>query len=91
MQMMGIGAFIPLFFGVILFFSKRKAKPRVIEFMGLLGLLILFEFISQPIHPYIDKWTSHTPVLMLMIPVLVAAIIVTLHHKLEHWVKERLA
>lgn len=90
-QMMGIGAFIPIFFGVLLLFSKRKTKPRAIEFMGLLGLLLLFEFIALFIHPYIELWTHHTPVFMLLILVSVAALLVPLHHKLEHLVKERLA
>jgi tetratricopeptide (TPR) repeat protein len=90
-QMMGIGAFIPLFFGIVLFFSKRKTKSRIIEFMGLLGLLLLFEFISLFLHPYIEDWTHHTPVFMLLILVAVASLLVPLHHRLEHWIKERLA
>jgi tetratricopeptide (TPR) repeat protein len=89
-QMAGIGVFIPIFFGIILFFSRRKIKSRSFGFMGLLGLLLLFEFIALLIHPYIEEWTHSTPVLMLLILVAVASILVPLHHKLEHWVKEKL-
>ncbi len=90
-QMAGIGVFIPTFLGIILYFSRRKKKSKTFQFMGLLGLLLLFEFIALFIHPYIEEWTHHTPVLMLLILVAIASILVPLHHKLEHWIKEKLA
>lgn len=90
-QMGAIGVFIPTFFGVILFFSRRKTKPKTFAFMGMLALLLFFEFIALFIHPYIEVWTHHTPVLMLLILVALASILVPLHHKLEHWVKQKLA
>lgn len=58
--------------------------------MGLFGLLMLFEFISLFLHPYIEALTHHTPIYMLLILVGIAAIILPLHHKLEHLVKEKL-
>jgi tetratricopeptide (TPR) repeat protein len=90
-QMALIGVFIPVFFGIILLFRKRKANPRTLAFMGLLALLMLFEFITMIIDPYIEEWTHDTPVLMLVMFVAVASILVPMHHKLEHLVKERLA
>ena len=51
LQMAGIGAFIPLYFGIVLLGSKRKAKPKTIQFMGLLGLVLMFEFISTSASP----------------------------------------
>jgi tetratricopeptide (TPR) repeat protein len=89
-QMAAIGVFIPVFFGIIIFFSKRKTKPKAFGFMALLALLLLFEFIALFIHPYIEEWTNNTPILMLLILVAVASILVPLHHKLEHWIKEKL-
>jgi tetratricopeptide (TPR) repeat protein len=89
-QLLGIGTFISFFFGLLFVFSKRKVNPKIVKFLGLLGLLLLFEFISLFIHPYIASWTHHIPVLMLLILVVVASILVPLHHKLEGWVKERL-
>lgn len=91
MQMAGIGAFIPLFFGVLLLFSRNKVRPKEVEFLGLLGLLLLFEFIALFIHPYIESFTHHTPLLMLMILVAVAALLVPLHHRLEGLLKARLS
>ena len=91
MQIIGIASFIPLFFGILLILSKRKIKPIIVELFGLLGLLLLFEFISLFIHPYIEIWTHETPIYMLLILVCIAALLVPLHHKLAQWVKERLA
>jgi hypothetical protein len=58
---------------------------------GLIVLLLLFEFVSLYIHPFIEKWTHHTPVFMMIILVSIAALLVPLHHKMEKWVKEKLA
>ncbi|HEY5124919.1 MAG TPA: hypothetical protein VIK14_14400, partial [Ignavibacteria bacterium] len=82
---------ITFFFSTLFFFSKRKKNPKIIKFLGLLGLLLLFEFIALFIHPYIEIWTNHTSVLMLLIPVGIASILVPTHNKLEHLVREKLA
>lgn len=90
LQMMGIAAFIIVFFISLVPLSQKKIKPNVIEFFGVMGLLFVFEFISIFIHPYIGAFTHHTPVFMLIISVCIAAILVPAHHKLEHWVKKKL-
>ncbi len=90
-QMAAIGAFIPVFLGTVLLLRRRKTKPRTLAFMGLLGLLMMFEFITMLIHSYIEEWTHHTPVFMLLMLMAVASVLVPFHHKLEHWVKEKLS
>jgi hypothetical protein len=65
-------------------------NTRVIEVVGVIGLLILFEFINLVIHPYLAEFTNDSPLLMLLILVAIAAIIVPLHHRLEHWVTHKL-
>lgn len=65
-------------------------NTRVIEVVGVIGLLILFEFINLIIHPYLVQLTNDSPLFMLLILVAIAAIIVPLHHRLEHWVKHKL-
>jgi tetratricopeptide (TPR) repeat protein len=91
LQLMGIAVFIPAFFGVVLLLSRRKVKSRTVEFLGLLALLLLFEFISLFIHPYIATWTHETPVYMLLILVAVAALLVPIHHSLQNWMQQKLA
>jgi hypothetical protein len=58
--------------------------------MGLASLLMLFEFISLLIHPFIEKITHHDAVLMYLILLLIASLLVPLHHKLEGWVKDKI-
>jgi tetratricopeptide (TPR) repeat protein len=90
LQMMAIAVFIISFFIVVLILSRVKTRPRLLEFLGLVALLLLFEFIALFLHPYIANWTAHTPVYMLLILVFIASILVPLHHRLEHWVKQKL-
>lgn len=90
-QMLGLATFISFFFGILFVFSKRKTNRKIIKFLGLLGLLLLFEFISLFLHPYIAALTHHTPILMLLILVAIASILVPLNHKLEYWVRDKLA
>jgi len=78
---------------VILFLLLSRSiivNTRVIEVVGVIGLLILFEFINLVIHPYLAEFTDDSPLLMLLILVAIAAIIVPMHHRLEHWVKHKL-
>lgn len=89
-QLLAIAAFIPLFFLLVVILRRKKIKPGVIEFMVLVGLLLFFEFISLLIHPWLESRTHHTPVMMLMALVLVAAILVPYHHRLEEILKKRL-
>ena len=90
-QLLGIVTFISFFFGLLFVFSKRHVNPKIIKFLGLLGLLLLFEFISLFLHPYIAAFTHHTPVYMLLILVAIASLLVPMHHKLQQWVTEKLA
>jgi len=91
LQLIGITAFIITFILFFLLFVSRRTKPRTIEFFGIVSLLLVFEFIALFIHPYIEKWTHHTPVYMLLILVGIAAVLVPIHHKTEKLIKEKLA
>lgn len=91
LQLIGITAFIITFILFFLLIVRRKTKPRTIEFFGVMALLLVFEFTSLFIHPYIERWTNHTPVFMLLILVCVASILVPIHHKTEKLIKEKLA
>ncbi len=63
---------------------------RLITFFAVLGLLIVFEFINLLIHPWLAEFTNDSPVLMLLTLVIIAALLIPLHHKMEHIIKEKL-
>ncbi|PJJ80040.1 tetratricopeptide repeat protein [Mucilaginibacter auburnensis] len=90
LQLLAIAVFIPFFLIVVLLLSRTKTHRRIIEFMSVLALLFVFEFITLLIHPLIGKITDHTPVLELLILVALAAVLVPLHHNLTHWLKHKL-
>ena len=74
---------------VILFFALSRSivvKTKFIEFFGVLGLLAVFEFINLFIHPYLAHATNDSPVLMLVVLIAIAALLIPLHHKLQHWI-----
>jgi len=89
--LIGITAFIITFILFFLLIIRRKTKPRTIEFFGVVSLLLVFEFIALFIHPFIEEWTHHSPVFMLLILVGLASVLVPLHHKMEKIVKVKMA
>lgn len=78
---------------IILFFALSRSivvKQGFIEFLAILGLLAVFEFINLFIHPYLVNITNHSPVLMLIILIAIGALLIPLHHKLEKWITKRM-
>ncbi|MEO8772495.1 MAG: tetratricopeptide repeat protein [Ferruginibacter sp.] len=65
-------------------------NTKMIEFLGVIALLIVFEFLNLLLHPFLERVTHHSPVLMLLALVCIAALLVPLHHKLEHWATHKL-
>jgi tetratricopeptide (TPR) repeat protein len=90
LQLIGIAIFIPFFFLALLALSKSRTHHKVIEFMSVISLLLVFEFISLFIHPFIQNISNHSPILELLILVIIAAILVPLHHKLTDWMRDKL-
>src|SRR6185369_2704340 len=66
------------------------ANQRLIKFFGIVGLLVLFEFINLFLHPYLGNITNHSPLLMLLIMVMIAALLVPVHHYMQKWVALKL-
>jgi len=79
---LGIITFIILF---LLLSRSFITSTKLIEFLGIMALLIVFEFFNLLLHPYLEGITNHTPLLMLLALVCVAAILVPLHHRIEKW------
>jgi tetratricopeptide (TPR) repeat protein len=90
LQLLFIGIFIPGLFLLTLFLSRVKLHIRVIKLLGILSLLIFFEYLTLLLHPRVAEFTHHTPVFEILIFVAVAAILIPLHHKAEHWLIHKL-
>ncbi len=84
---LGIVSFFMLF---ILFSRKHITNTKVIQFLSVVSLLMVFEFLNLLIHPILEKITHHSPFLMLLSLVALAALLIPLHHKLEHWAVNKL-
>ncbi|MES2328119.1 MAG: hypothetical protein V4539_00865 [Bacteroidota bacterium] len=63
---------------------------RLVAFLNVVVLLVVFEFINLLVHPFLEKITHHSPILMLAALVMIAALIVPLHHRLEKWTSAKL-
>ncbi len=88
----GIIAICLLTFITIFFVYSRTivANEKAIKFLGILALLLVFELINLYLHPYIGAITHHSPILQLLIAVIIAALLIPLHHKLQHLITHQM-
>ena len=73
---------------IILFLFLSRSfitNTKLISFFGVIALLLVFEFLNLILHPFLERITHHSPVLMLLALVCIAALLAPLHHKLEKW------
>lgn len=61
-------------------------RQKFIEFLSILGLLALFEFLNLFMHPYLAHATNDSPLFMLAIMIMIAALLIPAHHRLEKWI-----
>jgi len=85
-----IGTFIPIFFFISAFLSRKKVHKKLVQISGVFALLFLFEYITLLIHPMVAKGTGHSPVFEIIIFIAIAAIISPTHHRIEHWLISKL-
>lgn len=91
LQYSAIAAALILFIIVFLLLSHSiLVNESIIRFLGILSLLIVFEFINLLLHPYLGEFVHHSPILMLSMMVFIAALLIPIHHKLEHWITNKL-
>lgn len=83
----GIITFVIIFF---LFSRSLITNTKVIKYLSILTLLMVFEFLNLVLHPFLERITSHSPPLMLLALVCIATLLVPLHHKIEHWAVHKL-
>jgi len=74
-------------FSILFLLLSRSfiTNAKLIEFLGVLALLIVFEFVNLVLHPFLERVTNHTPVFMLSALVCIAALLIPLHHRVEKW------
>jgi NADH:ubiquinone oxidoreductase subunit 6 (subunit J) len=78
---------------VILFLILSRSfitNTKLIAFLGVVALLIVFEFFNLLLHPFLENKTHHSPVLMLLALVCIAAVLVPLHQRIEDWTTKKL-
>ena len=81
---------IVLFTLFLLLSRSFITNTKLIQFFGVIALLIVFEFLNLLLHPFLERVTNHSPMLMLLALVCIAALLVPLHHKLEKWATTKL-
>lgn len=90
LQMLLIGIFIPGFFLLTILLNRVRIHAQVVRLLGILSLLFLFEYLTLLLHPTVARLTNHVPVYEILIFVGLAAILIPAHHKLEHWMIQKL-
>lgn len=90
LQLLLIGLSIPIFFLLSVMISRNKVHRKLIEFFGVVSILMLFEYITLLLHPFVAEKTGHSPFYEIIIFVMIAALITPLHHRFQHWVITKL-
>lgn len=90
LQLLLIAIFIPGLFLLTLVLSRVNLSVKAIRALGVLSLLFLFEYLTLLLHPNVAALTHHTPLLEILIFVTIAALLIPLHHRLEHWFIQKL-
>ena len=79
---LGIILFTMLF---LLLSRSFITNVRLIKFLGILALLLVFEFINMLAHSYLEQLANNSRVLTLLLMVGIAALLIPLHHRIEKW------
>jgi len=90
LQLISIALFITVFIAGVIVLRRSRISPNWVEFLGILALLLLFEFIILLLHPFIISLTGHQPIFTLIALVCIAAILIPTHHRAEKWMKQRI-
>lgn len=90
LQMLMIGLSIPVLFLLTLILNRIRIHQRVIKFLGIISLLMLFEYLLLLLHPFVLEFTHHTPIYEILIFVALASILIPAHHRIEHWLIKKL-
>ena len=90
LKMLLVGLAIPAFLLFCIFLSRIKVHTKVVEFTGILSVLLFFEYLTLLLHPAVADFTHHSPFYEIIIFVAIAAFITPMHHRIQHWMIEKL-
>lgn len=82
-----------LVLGMLIFLLLSRStitSSKLITFLGAGALLIVFEFFTLLLTPFLKSITHESPALMLLAYVIIAALLVPAHHRLEKWMLAKL-
>ena len=81
----GIIALIVITLAIFLLIFSRTSVvgAKAIKNLSLIALLLFFEFINLLLHPFLDRITNHSPILMLLCMAAIAGLLIPLHHRME--------
>ena len=86
-----VGICVVTFILIFLLLSRSViVNEKWIRFLGVLGLLLVFEFINLWLHPFLGELTHHSPALMLLIMAGIASLLIPLHHRIEHYITHKM-
>ena len=81
-----IAVFIVLFvISIPLLSNSLLVNARVVVFLSILSLLLIFEFVNLVLHQFIGEWTHHSTLFMLLSMVIIASLLIPMHGKVEKW------
>jgi tetratricopeptide (TPR) repeat protein len=83
-QLMGLSIGIFTFLCVLLMLGRFRVSETLIKIMSFIALIFLFEFIILIADRQIHEWTHGEPIKVILIKVVVAGILLPLHHVFEH-------
>lgn len=89
LEMGGVCLFIVSLVIILIVIREKQINPEIIDVLCTFSVLIFFEFINLLIHARIEALTDHNLILTLLCLLVIASIIIPIHHKLEHWVKKK--
>jgi two-component system NtrC family sensor kinase len=91
LQFAAIGLGVVLFVILFLMISRSvRVAPGFVRFLGVLALLLVFEFANLLLEPLIAQIANNTPVYMLIAMVIVGGLLIPVHQLLEKKVIHRL-
>jgi tetratricopeptide (TPR) repeat protein len=91
LEFASIGIGLITFLVIFLLLSQSiVVKSGLVKFLGVVALLLSFEFLNLLLHPVIGDLTHHSQVWMFLIMVCIAALLVPAHHRLEDWITHQL-